>query len=116
MERWRQPATVIDVEEHPTQVYDMPDGRTFGGLRLTVDADTADRMRVGRMCACCQEPFEIAWPVLCPFCGVRVRDQQADYFERMYEGEEDIPATDWDAERDRIWEDLAREEEKKNGS
>ena len=102
MERWRKPAVVLDVEEDPLQVVDMA-GRSFGNVRITVDADTAERMRLGYMCANCQECFEIPWPEVCNFCGVFVREQQADFFARQYRGVEQLKGGfDYDEEMEHV--------------
>jgi hypothetical protein len=74
-------------------------------------ADNIERLRLGRMCANCREPFPIPWPRTCPLCGVYVWEQQADFFERMYGGEVDLRGGfDRDEEIERMREELARQE------
>jgi len=111
MERWRQVDPVLGIEEADDHVFETRDGRVFGGVRTIETADNIERMRLGRMCANCREPFEIPWPVVCPVCGIFVREQQADFFERMYQGEVDLRGGfDTDEEIERMREELDRGE------
>jgi hypothetical protein len=110
-ERWRHVDPALGVEEDETSVYETRDGRTFGNVRIIDTTDNIARMRLGRMCANCREPFEIPWPVLCPVCGIFVREQQADFFERMYAGSVDLPSGfDVEAEIALLRETLERQE------
>ena len=86
MERWRRPATVYGVEEDSSFVEDEADGRTFGGVRMTVSAETLERLRLGRLCAKCLEPQEEAMPVRCRLCGFGIRSQQRAWFEHYFRG------------------------------
>lgn len=86
MERWRKPPRILDVQEAHDFVEIEPDGRVFGGLLMTLDAETTERMRLGRICAKCLEPQEEAWPVNCRVCGFWIRDDQAAWFDRHYRG------------------------------
>jgi hypothetical protein len=86
MERWRKPAGILAVEEHPTSVEDEADGRTFGGVRMTVTTETMERLRLGRLCAKCLEPQEEAMPVRCRLCGFGIRSQQREWFEHYFRG------------------------------
>lgn len=105
-ERWARPARVLHIEEDPSLVFDEPDGRTFGGLRLTVDAGTAERLRVGRICAKCLEPQETAWPERCSLCGFAMRDEQAEWFRRFFSGVEIVGSRiDLDDELERLKEE-----------
>jgi hypothetical protein len=115
IERWRRPAVVLDVQQDPEQVYETRSGRTFGNVRLLVDRETYERMRLGYMCANCQEPFQIPWPRVCNFCGVYVREQQADFLAKQYRGEETLKGGfNYDEEIERIREaaDRKQREEK----
>lgn len=110
MERWRKPAHVIDIEEDPAFVYDAPDGRTYSVPKITVTEETKERIRLGYLCALCFEPFERAWPEVCPFCNARVRDGQGDYFAKVDRGvEEIVGALDLDTEIEIMREQLRRE-------
>ena len=86
MERWRRPATVYCVEEDSSFVEDEADGRTFGGVRMTVSAETLERLRLGRLCAKCLEPQQEAMPVRCSLCGFGIRSQQRAWFEHYFRG------------------------------
>lgn len=85
-ERWRKPPVILDVEEDPSYVEVEPDGRVFGGTRMTLDVDTTERMRLGRICAKCLDPQEEAFPVTCRVCGFRMRAQQREWFDAHYKG------------------------------
>lgn len=86
MERWRRPPVVLDIEEDPSFVEVEPDGRIFGGTRMTLDAETTERMREGRICAKCLDPQEEAFPVNCRTCGFWMRGKQREWFEQHYRG------------------------------
>jgi len=111
MERWRHVDPAIAIEDDPDHVYETESGRVMGSVRVIDTPDNIERLRLGRMCANCREPFEIPWPVTCPLCGVFVREQQADLFERMYAGAVDVSnGFDLEAEIARMNEELDREE------
>ena len=86
MERWRKPPRILAVEEDPTYVEVEPDGRIFGGTKMTLDADTTERMRQGRICAKCLDPQEQAYPVMCRTCGFWMRERQREWFDTHYQG------------------------------
>ena len=106
MERWRRPARILGVEEDRSFVEDERDGRTFGGIRMTVDAETMERLRVGRLCAKCLEPQEEGFPERCPLCGFHIRQDQREWFETYYRGIELVGSRlDLDDELERLKEE-----------
>ena len=109
-ERWRKPARVLDVQPLEQGIWVPGSARVFGGVQVTLDADTIDRMRAGYLCAKCLEPFEQAWPERCPVCGAPIRTEQAEYFAREFAGEENLPTFDEDDEIARMHEQIEREE------
>ena len=86
-ERWRRPAVVLEIEQLQQGIW-LPDGRVQGAAKLVLDEESKERMRLGRLCAKCLEPFEHAWPVRCNVCGAPIRSEQAEFFAREYDGEE----------------------------
>lgn len=92
-ERWRKPATILDVVESEALVK-MPSGETMGDYNVTVDEETWERMREGRVCANCFEPLEEAFPEVCNAlklpdgtvvgCFYRVRERQLHDMETRY--------------------------------
>lgn len=112
-ERWRRPANVVAIEEHPTLGIWLPDGRVQGQVRIAVDDETAERIRTGYMCAKCLEPFEFAWPVRCNVCGAPIRERQAEYLAQQFGVEEPVSRPSWDEERAAIPEHIAKEEEER---
>jgi hypothetical protein len=88
-ERWRRPAVVLDIEQLQQGIW-LPDGRVQGEVKLTLDEESKERMRLGRMCAKCQEPFEHAWPERCNVCGAPIRDKQAEFFAREFAGTQSL--------------------------
>lgn len=89
-ERWRRPAVVLNIEEVPDEGLWLPDGRIQGQLKLTLDAETVERMRLGYMCVKCMEPFERPWPQRCHVCGAPIATRQAEYFEKEFAGTEPL--------------------------
>jgi hypothetical protein len=79
-ERWRQPVIPLEIEHQPTQVIHLPDGRTLGDVMFVLSEEDKERLRLGRVCIKCFEPFERAWPERCPVCGAPVREKQAEFF------------------------------------
>jgi hypothetical protein len=63
-ERWAKPAVLLDVQESEALVQ-MPDGRVMGDYAVTVDEETWQRLREGRICANCFEPLEVPFPEVC---------------------------------------------------
>lgn len=109
LERWRQPAGVIAIEEQEHEGIWLPDGRVQGNVRLVVDGETIERMRLGYMCVKCLEPFEVAWPERCPICGAPIRDKQAEFFAEEFGGKEPIKGFSLADERERMHEQIERE-------
>lgn len=103
---------IIDIEEDPEQVVEIG-ARTYGNVRLTVTPEVSEQLRLGYRCANCMERFDIPWPRFCSFCGVNVREQQADFFARQFRGVEEFHPTDWDAEIERMREVHEREQKEK---
>ena len=87
-ERWRRPAGVLTVDDQHSEGIWLPDGRVHGNVRITVTAETLERMRAGYMCVKCLEPLEHSWPERCPVCGAPIRTEQAAFFAREYGGEQ----------------------------
>ena len=85
-ERWRRPAEILGIEHDTDFVEDEADGRTFGGVRFTVSAETMERLRLGRMCAKCLEPQEEQFPERCSLCGFWMRRDQREWFEHYFRG------------------------------
>ena len=88
MDRWRKPATVYDVEPDPQRFMLTGDGRMFSEVKLTVDKETHERLREGRLCAICLEPQEEANPVRCPLCGYEIRRHQQEWISANFLGTE----------------------------
>lgn len=63
-EKWAKPPVLLDVVESEALVQ-MPDGEIRGDYQVTVDDETWQRMREGRVCANCFEPLEIPFPEVC---------------------------------------------------
>lgn len=104
---------VIDIEPDSDQVYETSSGRSFRNPRLTVREEISEQIRLGYRCANCLERFSVAWPKVCNFCGVFVREQQALFYEKQYRGTETFAPTDWDAEIERMKEAHEREQREK---
>lgn len=115
MERWRKPPVILASEPDGRgtsgQVIETSDGRLQVDPLLTVDAETADRLRQGYLCANCLEPFERPWPEHCPVCGVPVRREQGLHYAAQFRGIEIRRQRSVDEEIDAIHDDLARKEE-----
>lgn len=113
-ERWLKPVVPLAIEHHPTQVLLLPDGRQWGDVVLILEEEDKERMRLGRVCAKCLEPFEQAWPERCPVCGAPIRTKQAEYFAQeavekpVYLG----PSTTLADEREGLDERRRKEEER----
>jgi len=88
MERWRKPPVILGIEEDPGFVTDEEDGRTFGGLRITTDAETTERIRLGYICARCFQVHEEPYPEQCSLCRFPMRSSQGEWFRRMFRGVE----------------------------
>lgn len=102
-ERWRKPAGIVAIEPHAETVVRFgSDERTQRDYDVTVTDETFDRMRVGRMCGQCYEPFEEPWPEVCGVCGFRVRESQGAWLEATYQGEK------WIGPRESIADELER--------
>ena len=107
MERWRRPAGILSIEEDPSFVEDEADGRTFGGVRMTVTAETMERLRLGRLCAKCLEPQEEQFPERCSLCGFPIRSDQRQWFEHYFRGIELVGSRlNLDDELERLKEEL----------
>ena len=115
-ERWRKPATVVAVEDHPTLGVWLPDGRVQGQVRIAVDESTAERIRTGRMCAKCLEPLEVAWPEQCPVCGAPIRERQLEYLAQEFGYEKPVRRPSLEDEIAAIPEHIAKEEEARRAS
>ena len=121
-ERWRRPVIPLEIEQQPTQVIDLSDGRQLGDATLILRKEDIERMRLGYVCIKCLEPFERAWPKHCPVCGSPVRTEQAAYFAREYESKSVHlgPTTTLEEERAGLEERRRKAEEeerrKSNGS
>lgn len=83
-ERWRKPLTVIDIHPHDSELILLEDGRVQRQNVVVYDRESTERIRHGRACAKCMEPFEEAWPERCPVCGAPIRERQAEYFHREF--------------------------------
>jgi hypothetical protein len=93
-ERWRQPAVVLHAEDDLDGLMAFQgDPRRFRDAKLTLAPKDVERMRLGRLCIQCLEPFPEAFPQACPVCGFEVRDRQPAEFQRTYAGVEDMRAT-----------------------
>lgn len=86
MERWRRPPVILGIEEDPSFVTDEEDGRVFGGVRITTDAETTERIRLGYICARCFQLHEEAYPEECSMCRFPMRRSQGEWFRRFYKG------------------------------
>lgn len=86
-ERWREPVQVIEASPHPLELVQMPDGRVLRGAEIILAKEGIERIRLGRVCARCFEPFERAWPARCPVCNFAVANEQAAFFAREFGGE-----------------------------
>lgn len=85
-ERWRKPIIPLEIDLHPSEGIELPDGRVLVNPIFTLDDEQVERLRLGYVCAKCFEPFEHAWPVRCNACGAPVRREQAAYFAREFGG------------------------------
>lgn len=101
-ERWRKPAGIVAIESHTDTVRFGQDTRLMRDYDVTVTPETYERMRQGRMCGQCYEPFEEAWPVTCGVCGFKVRASQGDWLEAQFLGEQ------WIGPRETISDELER--------
>ena len=88
-ERWRRSAVVLDIEQLQQGIW-LPDGRVQGAAKLVLDEESKERMRLGRLCAKCLEPFEHAWPERCNVCGAPIRSEQTEFFAREFDGVEQL--------------------------
>jgi hypothetical protein len=86
-ERWRRPPQVLDIQQHPLELIQLPDGRVMRAVEITLALEDIERMRLGYLCGRCLEVFEIPWPEYCGACGVSVREKQAEFFAREFGGE-----------------------------
>lgn len=62
--RWAKPVDVLDTVESNALVQ-FPDGTIMGDVQVSVDNETWERLRQGRVCANCFEPLEEAFPEVC---------------------------------------------------
>ena len=117
-ERWRKPPVVLHIEDDVSggTVHFDGDDRLMRDVRVTVDAETVQRYREGRLCFnCIWEPFAEAFPEVCPVCGYEVRKLQAIEVALKYDGIEDMRATpSIDAEENRMQEENERRRSVKN--
>lgn len=88
--RWAQPARVMNVSTD-TLVQDTEIGRPTEGLRMRLHPEDVQRMREGRICLRCLEPFREAFPEKCGVCGYAVKKNQAHDFSKHYGGVERNP-------------------------
>jgi hypothetical protein len=105
LERWRRPLNVLAIEDSD-EAHLTPDGRIQRGVKVTYDAESTQRIRLGYACGKCMEPFEVPWPETCHVCGAPVRARQREFFEREFGGIAPIgPRSTLDAERERMREE-----------
>lgn len=116
-ERWRQPVVPLAIEQHPSQVIELPDGRQLGDAMIVLSEADKERMRLGYVCAKCFEPFERSWPERCPVCGAPIRREQAAFFaqEALTRPIHLGPTTTLEEERAGL-EERRRKEEEQHGS
>jgi hypothetical protein len=88
IERWRKPPVVYDVEPDENRFMLTGDGRLFSEVKLTVDAETMERLRQGYLCAYCLQPHEQAMPEACSLCGYPIREQQTQWLAAHFMGRE----------------------------
>ena len=89
-QRWRKPIKVLAVED----TYDWATsdlGRPTLDYKARVDAESAERFRLGYVCMECMEPHETPFPETCSLCGYEMRARQAEDFARKYQGTERDP-------------------------
>lgn len=111
-ERWRKPVVPLDISQADNEGILLPDGRVFRQPVLALKPEDIDRIRLGYVCVKCFEPFERAWPELCPVCGCHVRRDQAAYFAREYGGAQYLgPSTSLADERERLREEAQRKDD-----
>lgn len=112
-ERWRRPATVIDVDEDPSRLYALGPGRYATDVIWTHTPETIARIRLGYVCVICTEVHEQAFPERC-ICGFPMRDAQMEQFNRLYVGEEKLKGGGVDAELAEMAEERERREHNPN--
>lgn len=103
--RWNAPPTFEYAKEAPYMLVYEGD-RLAGGVEMGITPETFERIRQGRMCPKCFEPFETPHPKECPLCRLGERDR-AKLLDRMHlgdavRGRDYGPSTDLDAEVDRL--------------
>jgi hypothetical protein len=108
-ERWRKKPGIRAVEHDPQNYVILDEGRRTLDARVTIDAETFERMREGRVCAKCYEPQGEAFPEICamPGCGFPIRRSQLDQLEADYQG------TQWLGPRQSLEDEILELEERR---
>jgi len=90
-------------------------GRALRDYRFVFRREDIERMRSGYVCLRCFEPHEHAWPEQCHLCRLKMRQDQAQFFARWFDPNEEIIrlGRDWRAELDGLDERRAKEEERR---
>jgi hypothetical protein len=115
-DRWRTPAKVHDVVVDPDRFQVWPGRGVMADYEVSLDEDSMERVRLGRLCIECLEPFEEAFPETCPLCGFAVRDDQPERFEKVFKGRVHLGSRlDLNEEADRLAEEDARRKLKRSG-
>lgn len=103
--RWNAPPEIEYAKEAPYMlVYEG--GRIAGGVEIGVSTQTTERIRQGRMCPKCLEPFETPHPAKCPLCNLGEQERRK-LLDRMYKGDavrgrDYGPSVDLDEEVERL--------------
>ena len=105
--RWAKPLIPLAIEQDRRRAKLNPVLDVWEEvLDLTFSQEDVERLRTGRACLNCYEPFESPYPALCGLCGYRVKELQDKDFALEYDGAKHIgPSTSMQEELDRLDED-----------
>lgn len=87
-ERWATPVIPLGYEEVGKRL--IFGNRLWEFTQFVLSHDDVERIRFGYVCIHCLEQHDQPYPVKCSICQFPMRAIQAQVFERLYAGEEQI--------------------------
>lgn len=83
--RWARPARVLEAREQEDTAV-LVDGTWRKDVHFSLHPDDVERLRLGRLCMKCLEPFPEPFPDKCGVCGYHVAENQTADFQENYGG------------------------------
>lgn len=82
----RKPVKIVGVENDPEHVIVNSAGEVRAAPLIILDEESVGRIRAGYVCAKCFEPQTEAFPEQCYLCKFPMRDKQAEFVGKAYQG------------------------------